>query len=133
MNGYEEELQENIERGQVPTGDDLDVKAYQAVFRALKKDPEQALSADFADRIVARITSQQSKILRDYLWFGTGIFVLLLSLIGTILYTKFTFDLGFLKVMSDYRGLALFGIAFITLLNWLDKKLVRERHLSQKA
>jgi hypothetical protein len=128
MNRLEEEMQEKLEQGKTPAGDGLDVKAYQAVFQALKKDPDYSLRPDFAERVAARVMrSQKGGFSKDYLWFGAGIFFLIIALIGTILYTGFRFDLGFLKVMSDYKGLAVFGIAFIVFLNWLDKKLVKEK------
>jgi len=138
MNRYEEEMQENLEKGRIPGGEELDVKAYQAVFRALKKDPDSDLPPDFAERVVARVISgQKSKYSRDYLWFGAGILFLAISLIGTILYTGFKFDLGFdlgfLNVMSDYKGLVAFGVVFIALLNWLDKKLIREKQFDHKV
>ena len=37
MNPYEEELQKNIEDGQTPDADGMDVKAYQEVFRVLRQ------------------------------------------------------------------------------------------------
>lgn len=132
MNPYEEELQNDVEKGATPDGDGLDVKAYQAVFRALKKDPGYELRPDFAERVVSRVVSaQREKSSNDYLWFGAGILFFIIAFIATVLYTGFRFDLGFLKVMSDYKGLAVFGIAFMVLLNWLDKKLVKGKKFQQ--
>ena len=126
-------MQEKLERGETPAGDGLDVKAYQAVFQALKKDPGYGLPSDFAARVAGRVmTARQAGFSKDYLWFGTGIFVLVISLVGTILYTGFRFDFGFLNVMADYKGLAIFGIAFIVFLNWLDKKLVKEKQFEHR-
>lgn len=138
MNPYEDELQENVEKGQTPNGDSLDSKAYQAVFRALKKDPDFQLPSTFAETVAARVLARQNeKVSKDYLWFAAGILFLILSFAGTLVYTGFRLDLkldfGFLAVMSDYKGLAVFGIAFIFLLNWLDKKLVKEKQFHQRA
>ena len=128
MNLHEEEMQEKLERGETMPGDELDVKAYQAVFRALKKDPGYELRADFATRMADMVMSRPKVgFSKDYLWLGAGILVLVTAMIGTILYTGFRFDFGFLNVMSEYKGLAAFGIAFIIFLNWLDKKLIREK------
>lgn len=131
MSPYEEELQKSIENGQAPREDGLDVKAYQEVFRALKKDPDYALSSDFAQRVVARVVSRERASAKDYLWFGAGIFFLLAALIATVLFIGFRFDFGFdfgfLNVMADYKGLVVFGIVFIALLNWVDKRLVKEK------
>jgi preprotein translocase subunit SecF len=138
MNPYEDELQKNVEKGETSIGDGLDVKAYQAVFRALKKDPHYQLPSTFAEKVAARIIARQhEKVSKDYLWFGAGIVFLIISFVGTLIYTGFRLDLkfafGFLAVMSDYKGLAVFGIVFIFLLNWLDKKLVKEKQFQHRA
>lgn len=130
MSAYDEELQENVENSSVPKGDPMDVKAYQEVFRALKRDPGFELSDSFAEKVMARVISRQRESqARDYFWFGAGIFFLILSAVGTLLFTGFKLDFGFMNVMSDYKGLAIFAIAFITLLNWFDKKIVRRKQL----
>ena len=128
MNLHEEEMQNQLENGRLPEGDNLDVRAYQEVFRALKKDPGYSLTSRFAERVAARIVARrQSMNSRDYFWFAAGISLLLLTSIATILMTGFRFNFGFLNAMSDYKGLVAFGIIFITLLNWLDKRMVRGR------
>lgn len=125
MNRYEEELQNNIEAGRPTGADDADVKAYREVFRALSMPPETSLSSNFADRIVARIEEKRKReSKKDAIWFASGIGVMILALVATILYTGFKFDLGFLNDMSGYAGLFIFGVAFIALLNILDKRLV---------
>ncbi|MEX2230820.1 MAG: hypothetical protein WD824_01570 [Cyclobacteriaceae bacterium] len=134
MNSYEEELQKNPEKGESSDADGLDIKAYQEVFRALKKDPGYEISSSFAQTVVARmISKQQSKSSKDYFWFGAGIFFLAIAFLATILFIDFRFDFGFLTGMADYAGLAVFGIAFIAILNWLDKRLIREKHLQSKT
>lgn len=133
MNQHDEELQNNLESGLPPKGDPLDVKAYQAVFQALKKEPGFSLPPDFARRVASRVAARQGGFSRDYFWFGAGIFFLVISFVATVLYTGFRLDFGFLKPMADYQGLALFGIAFIILLNWLDRKLVKERQTQQRV
>lgn len=131
MNLYEEELQNNIERG-LPAGDELDSKAYREVFRALEKDPGHALQSRFAENVVARIVARQKKEQsRDYLLFFSGLFVLLVAAVATIIVTGFRLDFGFLRSMADYKGLAVFGVLFIGFLNWLDKRLIREKLMQQ--
>ena len=125
MNHYEEELQNNIEAGRPTGADDADVKAYREVFRALSTLPETSLPNNFADRIVARIEEKRKReSKKDVIWFASGIGVMVLVFVATILYTDFQFDLGFLNDMSGYAGLFIFGVAFILVLNILDKKLV---------
>lgn len=127
MNRYEEELQRNLEAGKNPEGDDLDVKAYQTVFDALKHEPEFTLSSSFADKVVRiAVDKQNSKsTFREYFWFGLGIFVMLIASVVAIFMTEFKFDMGFLNGLSSFKGLIIFGIFFIGLLHWLDKKLIR--------
>jgi hypothetical protein len=128
MNAYEEEIQKSLENGETPQGDELDVKAYRQVFRMLGKDPAYELPGDFASRVAARVNArQQARDSRDYLWFAAGIVFLAITSLATILFTGFRFDFGFLKAMSDYKGLAAFAIAFLVFLNWLDKRLVGGR------
>ena len=134
MNAYEEEIQRNLEQGKTPKGDGLDVKAYQEIFRALQKDPRHDLPSDFASRVAARVVARhQSRISRDYFWFGAGMLFLVIAFLATVLFTGFRFDFGFLNVMADYKGLVIFGIAFIVLLNWLDKRLVKEKQMQHRA
>lgn len=131
MNQYEEQLQNDLERGEMPQGDELDVRSYRQVFQALKKDPGHALSEHFAERVVAAlITRQQSKDSRAYFWFAIGIMLLIIACLGTIIFIGYRFDLGFLRAMSDYKGLAVFGVVFVLIINWLDKRLVKEGRLS---
>ncbi len=127
MNRYEEELQGNLEAGKNPDGDELDVKAYQTVFNALKHEPEFTLSSSFADNVVGLAMKKQNSksTFREYFWFGVGIFVMLIASVVAIFMTDFKFDMGFLNGLSSFKGLIIFGIFFIGLLHWLDKKLIR--------
>ena len=59
MNSNEEDLQREIESGFTYNADDLDVKAYQEVFARLKKNPDEDLSAEFADGVIERIEERQ--------------------------------------------------------------------------
>lgn len=128
MNANEEEIQKSLERGEMPNGDELDIRAYRQIFRALEKEPGFELPADFAARIITRVKlRQQKRDSRDYFWFVAGLFFLAVASLTTILFSGLRFDLGFLKAMSDYKGLAVFGVAFVVFLNWLDKRLVRGR------
>src|SRR5688500_15140580 len=129
MNVNDEELQNELVNGRTPEADSMDIRAYKKVFRALEKSPGFALQPGFAEKTVARLVAQQqAKPSRDYFWFGAGIFFLIASAIATVLFTGFTLNFGFLNVMADYKGLAIFGILFVVFLNWLDKRLVVRKH-----
>jgi len=130
MNLFEEELQRRLENGQNPKDDGLDAKAYQEVFRILGKDPGYELSARFAETVVGKVLNKpQTRLANDYFWFGAGIFFLAVAFLGTVMFTGFRLDFGFLNVMADYWGLAVFGMVFIGFLNWLDKKLLKSRQV----
>ena len=129
MNVNDEELQDDLVNGRTPYADPMDIKAYRKILRALEKNPGFELRPGFAEKTVARLVAQQqANRSRDYFWFGAGIFFLIASAIATVLFTGFTLNFGFLNVMSDYKGLAIFGVLFIGLLNWLDKRLVIRKH-----
>lgn len=133
MNQYEEELQKSIEEGQTPDGEGLDVRAYQEIFHALKKDPGYGLPSNFADRVIDLVMEKrESGFSTDLFWFGAGIFFMTISFLAAIFFTGFRLDLGFLNVMADYKGLVIFAIFFIVFLNWLDKRLVKDRQAQQR-
>src|SRR6478735_5333472 len=127
MNHFEEELQKNLEAGKNPQDDELDLKAYQSVFSALKQEPEFTLSPSFADKVMQRVIDKQNSksAFREYFWFGLGIFIMFIASAVAVLMTDFKLDMGFLKGLSSFKGLISFGIFFIGLLHWLDKKLIR--------
>ncbi|MFZ6011038.1 MAG: hypothetical protein ACOYXT_11895 [Bacteroidota bacterium] len=131
MNAFEEELQKNIEAGKPASADDLDIKAYQQVFKALQKEPTVRLSKGFEDRVLAAIAEKEKKSTsRDMLWLWLGVFSLVVTMIIAVAFTSFKPDLGFLKGVSSYKGLVVFGIFFIALLNWIDKRLVKNKQVS---
>lgn len=130
MKEFEEELQNRIESGGSTQGADAD--AYRRVFSAIGKEPAYKVPVDFAGKVMSQIDARRSTSLsRDYIWFGIGIVFLVISFLVTLTFVDFRIDFGFLKVMADYKGLAVFGIAFILALNWLDKKLLFDKSVHE--
>jgi hypothetical protein len=125
MNTRDEELQNKIELGH--ESDDIDSRSYSTVFQALRQEPEFKLPGSFADRVVAMAESKRKSSSSDFLWFGVGIFFLVIAFIVVIVMTGFKLDLGFLSGISSYYGLFVFGGLFIGLLNLLEKKVLRKR------
>jgi len=124
----EEELQKNLEEGKTPIGDDLDVKAYQSVFSALKNEPTIFLHTSFADRVIRMVEQNQRKnIFREYFWIAIGMFLLLSALATSIMLTDFKISAGVFSGLGSYRGLLIFGAAFIGLLHWLDRQLLKNK------
>ena len=123
MKRSEEELQNQIEKGLVDESEDA--RAYQRVFNTLKKAPDFRVSRSFADHLVGLIDKKEEK--RDYWWMATGIFLIVITLIITLVLTKIHWTTGIFKFVSGYPGLVTFGIAFILLLQWLDKKVIKKQ------
>jgi len=127
MTSYEDDLQKNIESGNVPLNDDLDAKAYQQVFHALKKEPEFTLSSSFSDHVIEKIHTRQSSLVKDYLWLAAGLLVMVIVLMVAFYFAPFELTFGFLQAMSGYEGIFIFGALFIGLLNWMDKLLIKHK------
>lgn len=121
---HEEELQNQIERG-LATHDSEDALAYQRVFDSLKKEPNFHVSLPFADRLIALIEKKEER--RDYWWMAIGISLSVIALIVVLVITKVNWTTGAFTFISKYAGLVAFGIAFILMLQWVDKKIIKKR------
>jgi hypothetical protein len=132
MNPYEEELQKNFEQGNDKSGEEADIKAYQYVFDALKKEPPITLHPDFASGVINKVLEKKEKrgLSGDFLWFGVGIFLIVIAAIVAIAFSGFKPSLGFLSGLTSFKGLLVFAAIFITALNWLDKKLIHKKQAS---
>lgn len=123
---HDEELQKKIERGEVDATS-VEDRAYQKVFDVLKKEPDFHVSLPFADRVLARMEAEKSNAQRDYWWMAAGIFIAIAGVVVTLILTKAAWTTGVFTFVSGYRGLIIFGVAFILALQWVDKKLVRKQ------
>lgn len=121
----DEQFQESIERGDnLPSREG---KVYRTVFNALRREPEFALPPSFADRVLSRLTEKQSS--RDIVWLYMGLGSMVIALIVAVALSGFKPDFAFLgtfSFLSSYKGLLVFGIAFIAMLQWIDRKFVRK-------
>jgi len=123
----EDQLQESTERGNdIPSKDG---RAYRAVFNALKREHDFVLPPSFANRIVGQLTERRSS--RDMLWLylGLGSMLITLAIVIAIIGSRTDFrflTMGTFTFLSSYKGLVIFGIAFILALQWVDKKFVRK-------
>ena len=129
MNRHEEELQKKIESGEL-VGADLDSIAYREVFRVLSKEPKTQLPMNFSEKIIMKVLAKKQKeSARDMWWLGFGVFFLIIGFIVTAVVAGLKFELGFLKDMSSYAGLLVFGAVFILVLNWIDRKVVEKKDM----
>lgn len=126
MNPKKETLRKKLEQDEFLKGlaGEEDVKAYRLFLRAVEKEETFELSDDFAEKVAGRLNLKHSAV-HEFLWFGVGIFLLIISCIVAIALTDFKFDFGFLESISPYSGVFLFGTIFIILLHLIDKKWIR--------
>jgi len=123
MKRNEEELQIQIENGLVNESEDA--RAYQRVFEALGHEPDFHVSLPFADRVIVIIEKKEER--RDYWWMAAGILLTVIALIVSIVIIRPHWNAGVFTFISGYAGLAIFGVAFILLLNWVDKKVIKKQ------
>lgn len=127
MNQHEEELQKKVETGDVPEG--IDAEAYRYVFSGLKREMDFSVSPTFSEKIMAKVEAKQKReTSRDFIWFGVGAFSILIGFVVAVVKSGFRIDFGFLNSISNYAGVFAFGAAFIILLHWLDKRILRNRN-----
>lgn len=124
MKRAEEELQNQIEKGLVDESSE-DARAYQRVFDALKKEPDFHVSLPFADRLIALVDKKEEQ--RDYWWIAAGIFLIVIALIISLVLTSAHWTSGVFTFVSGYPGLIGFGVAFILLLQWIDRKVIKKQ------
>ena len=127
MNINKEEIKKLLEEDNSSPIEHADVDAFSRILTVLEKEEKAIpLSTNFSDRVIQKITQKQRKSNR-LSWFGylAGVLGLLLSLIITLALVDFKLDFGFLKGISSYSGLFLFGISFIVILNFLEKRIIR--------
>jgi hypothetical protein len=128
MNAFEKELQKRIEAGEFTGNDDPETKAYEQVFKGLHREPDFRLKDSFADKVVSKAVSRrEAKSFREYVWMAVGLVLLLAAFVVTIVMTGFKINFGFLRNLSEFKGVLLFGGAFIIFLHWLDKRLLGRR------
>ena len=127
MNNKDEELQKQLEQENFSAGG-VDAQAYQKVFDVLKREPEYTLPVYFADRLVTLIESKEKskEVSRDKFWLSLGLFSFVITLTVALALTDFKLSFGVFRFFAGYPGLVLFGIAFILMLNWIDKKIIRK-------
>jgi hypothetical protein len=127
MKEKDEDLQNGIERNGAFGDESQDANVYRHIFRALEKEPKMMLSESFADKVMTKVEVRKSSSVRDFVWLGVGIFFSLIALVIVFVMSGVKMDLGFLKGMSDYKGLFIFAIGLMIAFNFFEKRLIRSR------
>ena len=106
----------------------LDAQTFQKMVDALKREPTYTLPVYFADRLVTLIESKEKtkEASRDNLWLGLGLFSMVIALTVAFLLTDFKATVGVFRFLAGSRALVFFGVSFILILHWLDKKILRK-------
>ena len=104
-----------------------EAEAVTRILSVLKaEDDSIRLTEGFSETVVQRMIKKQARENRfGWLGYFLGIFGLIVCLVISLVAVDFTPDFGFLKNMSHYSGLFIFGTAFILILNLLEKKIFR--------
>jgi len=124
MTSHEESLQQQLEEGKLLSAN-AETRAYQKVFDALKQEPAFELPLHFEDCILQKIEANEKHAeRRETYWLVAGVVSLVIAaIIGAVL-VGFKPSFGAFAFLSRYTGLFVFAVAFILLLQWLDRKIV---------
>jgi hypothetical protein len=121
----DEEIQKHFETDDFSVGSEADRVAYRAVFRAISKERLTKISDSFAERIITKVVAQKKReARRDFIWLSFGVVFLVVGLIVTATLAGLHFELGFLREMSAYTGVFVFGIAIIFGFSWIEKRML---------
>jgi len=132
MNSFDEELQKSIETNLNQKGDDRDAAAYREVFRIISREPRSVLTSSLVDKVVKKIIARKKRETRqDFIWLSFGVLFLMTGLIVTAVLAGLRFEMGFLKEMSDYAGIFIFGVAVIAAFNWIEKRKFKVQSCSK--
>ena len=127
MNINKEEIKKLLEEDNSSLIEHADVDAFSRILTVLGKEDEAIpLPTNFSESIIKIVLKKRAREGR-WGWFGyiAGIAGLVIALIVSLVLVDFKLDFGFLKGISSYSGLFLFGIAFIVILNFLEKWIIR--------
>jgi hypothetical protein len=124
---HEEQLQRKIEAGEMPQAPDA--AAYKKVFDILRQEPSPLrLPDNFADKVITRIDVRSASLTGDYLWFGIGMLLILISGAVGFAFSGVTINLTFLNALKPLKGLFVFALIFIVAIHLLDKHVLKVSH-----
>jgi uncharacterized membrane protein YhdT len=93
---------------------------------ALTREPNFQLPPTFANRLVSMIEEKQkSARSREAYWIAFAGFLFVVAVGLSVYLTGFKPSFRAFPFLNNYVGLIVFGILFIGLLNWLEKKLIK--------
>jgi hypothetical protein len=121
----DEDLQHKIEQGDA-LDTSVEVEAYRKVFSSLQREPDFTLHSSFEDLVIQRIAAKHAmESSRDGWWFLGGILLFIIGLVVAIVLIDFKPDVGVYSFLKGYPGLVIFAFVFILILNFIDRKFIR--------
>jgi hypothetical protein len=92
----------------------------------LMREPDFQLPSAFADRMVSMIAAKQQTSRKwEIFWIAFTGFLFVVAVGISVYLTGFKPSFNAFPFLNNYAGLIVFGVVFIGLLNWLEKKFLR--------
>lgn len=92
----------------------------------LTREPSFQLPPSFADKLVSMIETKHQTLRRwEIFWMAFAGFLLVVAAGVSIALTGFKPSFNAFPFLNNYVGLIVFGVIFIGLLNWIERKLLR--------
>jgi uncharacterized YccA/Bax inhibitor family protein len=124
----DEEIQKSFESNLPLDDNSQDVASYRKIFEIVSKEPVVKISNSFAEGVVKKIVVQKKReARRDIIWLTFGVVFLLVGLVVTAAFAGLQLELGFLKEMSGFVGIFVFGIVVILAFNWIEKRTLSKK------
>lgn len=93
---------------------------------ALKEAPDFQLPSVFADKMVNLIVvKQQTSRQWEIFWIAFTGFLFVVAVGVSVYLTGFKPSFSAFPFLNNYAGLIVFGVLFIGLLNWVERKFLR--------
>ena len=128
----DEEIQQLLEKGlspnHTPGASENDLKAYQLLFDALKKEPPGGLPHDFAAKLARRVQAQKSRA-ADIKFYLLAVIIPVAVLAGAcavfaLLGNKPATEMA--DAILQYKWPFIFVLSAFLLVQYLDQKLVKD-------
>ena len=109
---------------------DPDFQVYRHLFDALETAPDYTLSADFADKVVQKISWRQTVqvFVRQFLLVAACVAGGIGIGIGATYYVNTALGAQFLQMADQAKWILVFAFALLVIIQFLDKVLVQRQH-----
>jgi uncharacterized membrane protein YhdT len=93
----------------------------------LMREPDFQLPTSFANRLVQMIDAKQKTASQwEIFWIAFAGFLFLVAVGVSIYLTGFKPSFSAFPFLNNYAGLIVFGVLFIGLLNWVERRFLRK-------